>query len=160
MDADYGMCQTHIAEATERVGTVLRDAAAAVLRCRRKPVRRSNVDWKKRLGRKLTWRVDEDATSADALEGRATPWDPSNPSGGGRVVFVDEDGEQRRLPDDMSQLRAEERDAAIAGMAQALGAGPPDQARMAAIERLTELRAAGKISEEQFHKERRRLEDY
>lgn len=118
------------------------------------------MDWKKRLGRKLTWRVDEDATSADVLEGRATPRDPSDPSGGGRVVFVDENGERRRLPGDMSQLRAEERDAAIAGMAQALGAGPPDQARMAAIERLTELRAEGKISEEQFHKERRRLEDY
>ena len=119
------------------------------------------MDWKKRLGRKLTWRVDENATTADAVEARATPWDPSDPSaGGGRVVFVDESGEQRRLPEDMSQLRPEERDAAIEGLSQALGAGPPDQARMAAIERLTELRAAGAISEEQFQKERRRLEDY
>ena len=116
------------------------------------------MDWKQRLGRKLTWRVDENATAADAIEDRATPRDPS--AGGGRVVFVDESGEQRRLPDDMSQLRPEERDAAIEGMSQALGAGPPDQARMAAIERLTELRAAETITEEQFQKERRRLEDY
>ena len=119
------------------------------------------MDWKQRLGRKLTWRVDESATTADASADRTAPWDPSYPSaGGGRVAFVDENGEQRRLPDDMSQLRPEERDAAIEGMSQALGAGPPDRARMAAIERLTELRAAGKIDEEQFHKERRRLEDY
>ena len=119
------------------------------------------MDWKKRLGRKLTWRVDESATFDDAVENRAAPWDPSIPSGGGgRVVFVDENGEQHRLPDDMSQLRPEERDAAIEGMSQALGAGPPGAARTAAIERLTELRAAGRISEEQFHEERRRLEDY
>lgn len=119
------------------------------------------MDWKK-LGQKLTWRVDDSATlGADADDDRAAPRDPSTPSaGGGRVVFVDENGAQRRLPDDMSQLRPEERDAAIDAMSQALGAGPPGHARMAAIERLTELRAAGKISEEQFHKERRRLEDY
>jgi len=35
-------------------------------------------------------------------------------------------------------------------MSQALRAGPPDFARVAAIERLTEMHAAGRISEEQF----------
>lgn len=53
-----------------------------------------------------------------------------------------------------------DRDAALAAMSQALGAAPPDVARMAAIERLTELRAAGRISEEQYRDERRRLESY
>lgn len=55
---------------------------------------------------------------------------------------------------------AEQRDAAIAAMSQALGAAPPDLARMAAVERLTEMRAAGTISAEQYRKERRRLESY
>ena len=111
-----------------------------------------------RLGRRLTWRVDERATSADLAAGPAAPLPPA--SGEGRVVYVDENGRPRRLPADLRELSAEERDAAIAATSQALGAGPPDYARTAAIERLTELRAAGRISEEQFHKERRRLEDY
>lgn len=116
------------------------------------------MDWKKRLGRKLVWRVDDSATAADLTRDRAASDDPS--PAGGRVVFTDDNGEPRRLPADMSQLAPEQRDAAIEALSQALGSGPPDYARMAAIERLTELRAAGKISEEQFQKERRRLEDY
>ncbi len=116
------------------------------------------MGFRDRLGRKLTWRVDERATSADLASDPAAPLQP--PSGGGRLVYVDENGQPRRLPADLGQLSTDERDAAIVAMSQALGAGPPDDARMAAIERLTELRAAGKISEEQFHKERRRLESY
>lgn len=113
---------------------------------------------RRRMGRRLTWRVDERATSAELAADPAAPL-PSD-SGEGRVVYVDENGRSRRLPADLGELSAEERDAAIAATSQALGAGPPDYARTAAIERLTELRAAGRISEEQFHKERRRLEDY
>lgn len=111
----------------------------------------------KRLGRKLTWRVDDDAMAA-----QLTPGAPSLGEGppGGRVVFSDESGQPRRLPADLGELTAEERDAAIAAMSQALGGAPRDLARTAAIERLTELRAAGRMTEEQFQKERRRLEDY
>ncbi len=114
------------------------------------------MDWK-RLGRKLTWRVDDDAMAAEL-----TPDSPSLGAGppGGRVIFEDESGNPRRLPADLAELTAEERDAAIDAMSQALGAPTRDYARTAAIERLTELRAAGKLSEEQFHKERRRLESY
>ena len=114
------------------------------------------MDWK-RLGRKLTWRIDDDAMAADL-----TPDSPSLGEGpaGGRVVFQDENGQLRRLPADIGELTNEERDAAIAAMSHALGAPSPDNARMAAIERLTELRAAGRMTEEQFQKERRRLEDY
>ncbi|HWI07264.1 MAG TPA: hypothetical protein VNT54_07075 [Solirubrobacteraceae bacterium] len=114
------------------------------------------MDWK-RLGRKLTWRVDDDAMAAEL-----TPDAPSLGEGptGGRVVFQDEHGQQRRLPADIGELTAEQRDAAIAAMSQALGAPSRDDVRTAAIERLTELRAAGRMTEEQFQKERRRLEDY
>lgn len=106
-----------------------------------------------RLRRKLTWRVKERATADLAAE-------PHPPTDGGRVVYEDEHGRPRRLPADLGELSPEQRDAAIGALSQALGAGPPDAARAAAIERLTELRAAGKMTEEQFQKERRRLESY
>jgi hypothetical protein len=52
----------------------------------------------------------------------------------------------------------------IAGAAQylseAIGQASPDDARMAAIERLTEMHAAGKITKEQFESERKRLSEY
>ena len=112
------------------------------------------MDPKGRLRRKLTWRVKERATTDRAADSARPPAD------GGRVVFEDEHGRPRRLPADLGELSPEQRDAAIGALSQALGAGPPDAARVAAIERLTEMRAAGKLTEEQFHKERRRLESY
>lgn len=116
------------------------------------------MEWEKRLRRKLAWRVDEDATAAELMADPRQP--PTSPPAGGQTVFVDEDGQRRRLPADLGQMSTEERDASIAAMSQALGGGARDMARMAAIERLTEMRAAGRISEEQFQKERRRLTDY
>lgn len=115
------------------------------------------MDEEERMGREPEWRVDEAATSAEVTQDPA-PLDES-PSEG-RVVFEDEDGHRRQLPEDMSRLSTEQRDAALAAMSQALRAGPPDFARVAAIERLTEMHAAGRISAEQFEKERRRLESY
>ena len=44
-----------------------------------------------------------------------------------------------------------------AELSRSFGQMPPDEQRIAAIERLTELRAAGKVSEENFLKEKRRL---
>ena len=81
------------------------------------------------------------------------------PDGSGRMVYVDEHGQRRRLPSNLGELSPQERDAAIAALSQELGAAP-DQARLAAIEHLTELRAAGKISDEHYKRERRRLEEY
>lgn len=75
-------------------------------------------------------------------------------------MYVDEHGLRRHLPANLAGLTPEQRDAALAATSQSLGAGPPEVARMAAIERLTELRAAGKMTEEQYHKVRRRLESY
>jgi hypothetical protein len=115
------------------------------------------MEWERRL-RKLVWRVDERATSAELMADPAQP--ASSPPTGGRTVFVDEDGQRRRLPSDGAQMSVEERDASLAAMSQALGAAPPDLARMDAIEWLTEMRAAGKISEEHYHRERRRLTNY
>lgn len=45
-----------------------------------------------------------------------------------------------------------------AALASALGAADPDYARLAVVERLTELRAAGRIDQETFERERRRLQ--
>ena len=44
-----------------------------------------------------------------------------------------------------------------ADLSYSFGQMRPDEQRIAAIERLTELRAAGKVSEENFLKEKRRL---
>lgn len=115
------------------------------------------MDWKS-LGRKLVWRVDDSATHAGLTSDEAAV--PGRPPGHGCVVYIDEDGRRRRLPADLAELTAEQRDAAITALSQGLGAAPPDAARMAAIERLTEIRASGRISEEQYSRERRRLERY
>lgn len=122
------------------------------------------MESERRSERKLHWRVDETATSDELAADPADRADPAIPSrppvGGGRVVYVDEDGSRRRLPADLAELTAPQRDAAIAALSRSLGAGPQEVARRAAIERLTELRASGKLTAEQFHKERRRLEAY
>ncbi len=47
--------------------------------------------------------------------------------------------------------------ARAADLSYSLGQARPDEQRAAAVERLTELRAAGKVSEENYVKERRRL---
>ncbi len=48
--------------------------------------------------------------------------------------------------------------AGAADLAYSLGQARPDEQRAAALERLIELRAAGKVSEENFLKEKRRLQ--
>ena len=115
------------------------------------------MDFRKRMGRKLVWHAEEQATTADLMARTDQP--PSSPPAEGLVVFTDENGRQRRLPADLGELSVEERNAAIGALSGALGAAP-DVARMAAIERLTELHAAGRITAEQFEQERHRLQDY
>jgi len=58
---------------------------------------------------------------------------------------------------EFSHVRA---NAEAGGFAPARGAAPMSVARTAAIERLTELRAAGKIDEESFLREKERLSRY
>lgn len=98
---------------------------------------------------KADWKVDKEESLARLRKAD----DPH----GGRLVYVDEDGRHRRLPADISTLTREERRAAANALSAALGAPDPDYARLAAVERLTEMRAAGTLSEENFNRERRRL---
>ncbi len=69
---------------------------------------------------------------------------------------------ERRRQGDASgeQESVEQLSARAVELAEVLGAAPVDEARVAAIERLTELRAAGSISDEDFAREKRRLEAY
>ena len=80
--------------------------------------------------------------------------------GFGRVL----DGFRRRRgrPTNPSweEKSTEELAAAAAELSAVLGAAPIEDARAAAIERLTELRAAGSISEEDYTREKRRLSQY
>jgi hypothetical protein len=99
--------------------------------------------------REPVWKVDE-AESVDRL------LEPGEPPGG-RLVYVDQHGRRRRLPADMSTLTPEELRAARAALSSASGAPDPGYARLAAVERLTEMRAAGTVSEENYKRERRRL---
>jgi len=99
--------------------------------------------------RERAWKVDRADSLARMLKSGERP--------GGKLVYVDEDGRQRSLPADMAALTPEERRAAVAALSSALGAPEPDYARLAAVERLTEMRAAGTVSEENYKRERRRL---
>ena len=70
-------------------------------------------------------------------------------------------GERRagRAPDERPAAEAQDDLAErAANLSRSFGQAPPDEQRAAAVERLTELRAAGKVSEENFLKEKRRLE--
>lgn len=63
------------------------------------------------------------------------------------------EGEDRRgSSDDLA--------AAATELSHVLGQAPMEEARAAAIERLTEKRAAGEISEETFAREKKRLTEY
>ncbi len=99
--------------------------------------------------REPAWKADRADSLARMLEGTEQP--------GGKLVYVDEHGRRRSLPADMAALTPEERRAAISALSSELGAPDPDYARLAAIERLTEMRAAGTVSEENYKRERRRL---
>jgi hypothetical protein len=74
------------------------------------------------------------------------------------MIFTDEHGNRRRI--EKGALSRGELRAAANALHRDLGAPPADYARMAAIERLTELRASGKMSEEDFLREKKRLENY
>lgn len=104
------------------------------------------------------WHVDV-ADSLARARAEAAGESPQG-AGGGKLTYVDEDGNRRRLPADMSELNRDEVRAATGALSEALGGASPDYARLAAIERLTELRAAGAVSEEDFNREKRRLMGY
>jgi hypothetical protein len=125
----------------------------------RRPRRRSRGDERRRgdppgesaggPDRKPAWKVDAAESLARSLEAGERP--------GGKLVYVDEHGRRRGLPAERGTLAPEELRAAADALSSALGAPDPDYARLAAVERLTEMRAAGALSEEDFERERRRL---
>lgn len=102
--------------------------------------------------RKRGWKVDAARSFARLLKGGQ-----GGQRSGGELVYRDEQGRERRLPADMAQLTLQERRAAIDALSRELGAPDPDDARVAAVERLTERRAAGAVSENDYQRERRRL---
>jgi len=104
------------------------------------------------------WQVDVPASFARAREEAAG--DHPREAGGGKLTYIDEHGNRRHLPADMSELTRQEVRAATGALSSALGGASPDYARIAAIERLTELRASGAVSEENFNREKRRLMGY
>ena len=66
----------------------------------------------------------------------------------------------QRVIDALAGASREEIAEAANYLSHSLGQASPDDARMAAVERLTEMRAAGKISKEDFERERKRLSEY
>ncbi len=104
---------------------------------------------------KPDWRVDAAASRArlrDAAVGSGHAR-----AGGGKLVYTDEHGRQRRLPADPGQLSGAEIEAAATAMSYELGAVEASYAQIAAIERLNEMRASGAVSEEDCLREKRRI---
>ena len=110
------------------------------------------------LERDPVWRV-EGEESMDSLLEQTSPSD-ARADGEGMMIYTDEHGRRRRIPAERGALSSGELRAAAAALRADLGGPTPDYARMAAIERLTELRASGKMSEEDFLREKKRLENY
>jgi hypothetical protein len=101
------------------------------------------------------WRVDAGATRErlrDIVAGKVQAH-----GDGGKLIYIDGLGQQRRLPEDLSELSTDELAAAARATTHELGAVEPDYARLAAVERLNELRARGMVSEENYLREKRRL---
>ncbi len=111
--------------------------------------RPSRDDAARESDREPAWKVDKEKSLTRLRKADDAP--------GGRLVYTDEHGGRRRLPADMSTLTPEERRAATAALSSELGAPDPGYARLAAVERLTEMRAAGTVSEENYKRERKRL---
>ena len=104
------------------------------------------------------WNVEGEATMESLLE-QTSPGD-ARADGEGMMIYTDEHGRRRRIPAERGALSSGELRAAAGALHRDLGAPPVDYARRAAIERLTELRASGRMSEEDFLREKKRLENY
>jgi hypothetical protein len=104
------------------------------------------------------WQVEGEETMDKLVEG-SSPSDPDF-DGGGMMIFTDEHGRRRRIPTERGQLSSAELRAAANALQRDLGAPSASYARVAAIERLTELHASGRMSDEDFEREKKRLENY
>jgi hypothetical protein len=103
------------------------------------------------------WRVDRSA-SQERLQNYDPVAERKGQRVGGWLIYTDEHGAQRRIPAEVGELSTAEIASAAKALSSELGAAEPSYATLAAIERLTELRAAGTISEETYVREKRRLQ--
>ncbi len=104
------------------------------------------------------WKVEGEETMDSLVEPDSSPLPRAD--GEGMMIYTDEHGRRRRIPAERGALSSGELRAAAAALRADLGAAPVDYARTAAIERLNELRASGKMSQEDFEREKKRLENY
>ncbi len=107
--------------------------------------------------RPAEWRVDQSA-SRERLRNYDPAAERKGESVGGWLIYTDEHGAQRRIPKELGELSRSEIAGAARAMSYELGAPDPSYAVVAAIERLNELRAAGAISEENYLREKRRIQ--
>ncbi len=98
------------------------------------------------------------STSRERLRNYDPAPERAGRSVGGWLIYTDEHGVQRRLPAELGQLSTSEIAAAAKATARELGAPDLSYAKLAAIERLNELRSAGAISEENYLREKRRIQ--
>ena len=103
------------------------------------------------------WKV-EGEDSMDKMLGQTSPSDPSY-DGGGMMIFTDEQGRRHRIPTERGQMSSAEMRAAAHALHRDLGAPPADYRQAAVMERLNELRASGKMTEEDYEREKKRLQD-
>lgn len=109
-------------------------------------------------GQDPVWKVEGEESMDSLLEQSSTG--DARPDGEGMMIYTDEHGRRRRIPAERGAWSGSELRGAAGALHRDLGAPPLDYARRAAIERLTELRAAGRMSEEEFLREKKRLENY
>jgi len=105
------------------------------------------------------WKVEGEESMDKMVEQKTPPSDPTY-DGGGMMIFTDEHGRRRRIPAERGALSGGELRAAAKALNADLGGPTADYARVAVIERLTELHASGKMSDEDFLREKKRLENY
>jgi hypothetical protein len=103
------------------------------------------------------WHVDRTA-SRERLRNYDPVAERKGQRVGGWLIYTDEHGAQRRIPEEVGELSSGEITSAARALSSELGAAEPSYAKLAAIERLTEVYAAGTISEETYLREKRRLE--
>jgi predicted deacylase len=103
------------------------------------------------------WRVDR-AASREWLRHYDPVAERAGKRVGGWLIYTDEHGAQRRIPEEEGALSSAEIAAAARATSIELGGVDRDYAKLAALERLNELRAAGTVSEENYVREKRRLQ--
>lgn len=109
-------------------------------------------------GEEPVWKVEGEETM-DKLQNQIPPSSPRY-DGGGMMIFTDEQGRRRRIPAERGQMGSVEMRAAAHALHRDLGAPAADYRMAAVMERLNELRASGRMSEEDYQREKRRLENY